>query len=128
MHWAHAYIGQEYEPTLAGNCLGLARRVYRETFGRDLVGLLGLVHAVKRGELPAVEVAIPEDGDLVVMGTAAHRPARHVGLYVHAAGMPASVLHADDVNRRVVLSRMRLIRIAWPLVIFLRPTWLDEAA
>ncbi len=122
MHWSAAYIGEPYAPTLAGNCLGLARRVYRERFGRELVGLLGACRAARRGSLPAVEVEHPRDGDLVVLGHRPADPARHVGIYASGPGLPPSVLHADDERGAVVLTRMRMVRAAWPVVAFLRPT------
>lgn len=122
MHWSHAYIDQPYAGTLADNCLGLARRVYRERFGRELVGLLGACRAARRGSLPAVEVEHPRDGDLVVLGHRPADPARHVGIYAAGPGLPPSVLHADDGRGSVILTRLRLIRAAWPCVAFLRPT------
>lgn len=114
--WADRYIGCPHEPTLEANCHGFARRVYREVFGRDLMGMLGVFRALAKGEeLPFKQVARPVDGCLVLMGPAANR-SNHVGVY---CGASRTIVHASDARGQVVSSPPRLLRAAYPSLIYL---------
>lgn len=117
MSWAATYIGRRHETTLADNCLGFARTVQAEVFGRQLPGMLSLARSAARGqglELAFPEIQRPTEGCLVVMLDAQGRAA-HVGVWCAAA---RRVIHAQEGFGSVVADELPTVRIQWPTVRF----------
>lgn len=115
--WATPFIGRKYAPTLADNCLGFARDVQREVFGRQLPGMLSLFRGSSAGveiEDAFPEVEKPSDGCLVVMLDVNDRAA-HVGVWCEAA---RRVVHAENVFGSVVADELGVVRFLWPSVRF----------
>lgn len=115
--WASRYIGRRYEPTLADNCLGFAREVQREVYGRELPGMLSLMREAVRGE--GIDDTYPEldrpaDGCLVVLGDRKNACA-HVGVWCGPAGR---VVHAESGFGSVVADELGVLRFQWPSVRF----------
>lgn len=113
--WAQPYIGIPYKSTLEDSCLGLARKIYREVFGRNLIGGLSVARTLKAGrDLPLRPRVTPVDGCLVFMGDR-FDPGRHVGVYCAAA---RSVIHACDQRQACVSTGLEDVRMLFSSVRF----------
>jgi len=109
-HEVERFVGLPYSEA-EFDCADLVALVQRELFGRDVrlpTGRpRGVRGALQLGELSrqyAVPVAVPADGDLVLM-LERGRPA-HVGTYFHLAH-EGWVLHACERTTVSVLHRVR---------------------
>lgn len=115
--WASRYIGRPHEPTLADNCLGFARAVQADVFGRELPGMLSFMRSAARGlglEERFPELDRPVEGCLVVMLDARDRAA-HVGVWCDEA---RRVVHSDESFGSVVATELRTVQMQWRTVRF----------
>jgi hypothetical protein len=112
-NWAEKYVHRLSEKTLAGNCLGLAREILREEFGKEYPGYLGALKTVLRGgKLPMEETKVLSDGTLVVCGNYLY-PCRHVGVYCAAIDRVVHALPEEGIVRAYTIWRLKQ---EWPSV------------
>lgn len=98
MHWATAYIGQQW--SIAQDCYALVRQVYADRYRIDLpviavnaLSTLAVAKSIAGFDLSDwVEVTTPQDGDVVQMGHA-KRP-HHLGIWLDIAD--GKILHSTE--------------------------------
>lgn len=112
MHWSTGYIGLRYDAAAGLDCGGLAERVQREVFGRDV-----RLPSERRPRGPFERSALvrelladfgqrtdaPADGDAVLL--IARGRLQHVGVYCRI-GTESWVLHVPE-GAHSVLQRLR---------------------
>lgn len=123
-HWAESYIG---EPWIAQHhdCWAFFRRVQMERFGLDLpeIDVDACAPLTCRRAFAShaerdrwIEVAMPHEGDAVLMGKNA-RPA-HVGVWIEAGN--GAILHCVEGAGVVLSGRMDLRLSGWRTLGFYR--------